>query len=140
MENKILTNFEDLYVGQTGEFTHVVTSENVEDFIALTGDSNPIHHDKVLASNTVFGKPVVHGMLTASLISTLIGTVLPGPGSLWLSQTLDFVNPVFVGETLSINGTIKQKSLGLRVVVIETTVLAGENVKIRGEAKVKILD
>jgi 3-oxoacyl-[acyl-carrier protein] reductase len=140
MVNTVFVSFEDLFVGQIGQLSHKITAEEVRDFIELTGDSNPIHHDKLMSSKITFGQPVVHGMLTASFISTLIGTILPGPGSLWISQSLDFVSPVFIGENLTVKGKIMRKSPGTRIVVIETIVEGEANsVKIRGEAKVKIL-
>ena len=75
------------------------SQKDVDTFIAVTGDSNPIHYDAAYASTTIFGKPIVHGMLSSSIISKLIGTKLPGPGSIYISQELKFLRPVFIDVT-----------------------------------------
>ena len=94
--------FEEINIGQVEKFKHLVTKEEVELFAKLTGDFNPVHMDQEYASKTNFGKRVVHGMLTSSFISTMIGMRIPGKGSLWLSQTLNFLNPTFIGDTIEV--------------------------------------
>lgn len=115
-------DFENIEVGQQAGFTHELTQDDVNLFAALTGDFNPLHVDEGFAKKTQFNKPVVHGMLSASYISTLIGTLLPGSGALWTSQTLDFLLPAFVGDTLSVAAVVLQKSPATRMLVLETKV------------------
>lgn len=93
--------FDELEVGQTAEFTKTVTEADVILFAGITGDLNPVHIDEVAASRSRFGGRVVHGMFSASLISTVLGTRLPGPGTIYLQQTLRFTAPVRIGETVT---------------------------------------
>lgn len=91
----------NLYVGQTASFRKTITDADILLFSAVSGDINPIHIDDVYAITTKFGRRVVHGMLTASLLSAVMGTKLPGPGAIYLSQTLKFLKPVYVNDTIS---------------------------------------
>ena len=83
-------NFSKWKVGDIEQLKHIIKEKDLDDFAKLTGDNNPIHMDESYASKSRFGERVVHGMLSASFISTIIGTKLPGKGALWISQTLDF--------------------------------------------------
>ncbi len=83
-------SFGEIAVGALYEIRHNLTQQDVHSFSALTDDFNPVHIDRDFARQTSFGKPVVYGMLTAAFISTMIGMVIPGPGALWVSQTLHF--------------------------------------------------
>jgi len=96
-------------VGQTAARLVTIDAEMVQRFADLAGDHNPLHLDAATAQAGRFGKPVAHGMLVASLFSGIIGEELPGPGAIYLSQTIEFSRPVFVGQTIT-----------ARVVVIET--------------------
>lgn len=88
-------------VGQRGEFTRTVTKEIIEAFAEISGDHNPIHLDDTYASKTSFGKCIAHGIYSASLISTVLGTVMPGPGGIYVSQSLNFLRPVFIDDTIT---------------------------------------
>lgn len=88
-------------VGQKASTTKTITDQDVRDFARLSGDHNPIHLDDQYAEKTRFKKRIAHGMLTVSLISQVAGTQLPGPGSIYLSQTLKFKNPVYIGDTIT---------------------------------------
>ena len=88
--------FEVIEVGNETQLKHQIIQEDVNAFAELTGDFNPVHMDPDFAKETTFGKPVVHGMLTSSFISTMIGMLIPGPGALWTSQTLDFLSPTLL--------------------------------------------
>jgi len=132
--------FETIQVGDEAEIFHVITAKDVDAFIDLTGDNNPLHVDEFYASKTPFKKPVVHGMLTASFISTIIGTRLPGPGSLWYEQEIRFLAPVRIGTKIRVWVKVRHKSEAQRIVVLETVVFdEHERRVIEGEAKVKIL-
>ena len=95
-----LKTFNDLSVGQKAFLKKTITQTDLSHFIAITGDKNPLHVDDHFAEQTFFGQRIVHGMLSASLFSTLIGMYLPGIGSIYRSQTLEFLRPVFIGDTL----------------------------------------
>ena len=95
-----LTTFNDLKIGQKASLTKIITEEDLSHFIAITGDTNPIHVDESFAKQTFFGQRIAHGMLSASLFSTLVGMHIPGIGAIYKSQTLEFLRPVYVGDTL----------------------------------------
>jgi acyl dehydratase len=87
-------------IGKTIEIKRVFTQQDIARFAAVSGDDNPVHLDADYAAYTLFKRPVVHGMLVGSLFSQLLGKHWPGPGSIYLSQTLKFLKPVFPGELL----------------------------------------
>ena len=89
---------EDLAVDMAAEFTKTITEADVVAFAATSGDTNPIHLDEAYAAATRFARRIAHGMLGASLISAAMGTKLPGPGGIYLSQTLQFKAPIYLGE------------------------------------------
>jgi len=95
-----LTTFDDLKIGQKASLTKIITEEDLYHFIAITGDTNPLHVDESFAKQTFFGQRIAHGMLSASLFSTLVGMHIPGIGGIYKSQTLGFLRPVFIGDTL----------------------------------------
>jgi len=95
-----LTTFDDLKVGQKASLTKTITEEDLKHFIAITGDTNPLHVNESFAKQTFFGQRIAHGMLSASLFSTLVGMHIPGVGAIYKSQTLEFLLPVFIGDTL----------------------------------------
>ena len=131
---------EDIYVGLAAEITHQLTTEDVTRFIELTGDNNRIHTDTEFASQTSFKKPVAHGMLGASFISTLIGTKLPGDGALWFSQTLDFLLPARVGDKLTLRAEVTSKDATNRVIGLNIQITNQYHQTItQGSAKVKVV-
>lgn len=93
-------------VGDQATLTRTVTAADVEAFADLTGDRNPVHLDAAFAARTRFGRPIAHGMLCGGLISAVLGTRLPGPGALYLQQTMQFKAPTFVGDTVSVLVTV----------------------------------
>ena len=92
--------FEDLELGHVASMERVVAQTDVTSFAAISGDHNPIHLDEAYAAKTRFGGCITHGMLTASYISAVFAMELPGPGAVYISQTLNFVGPVRVGDTV----------------------------------------
>jgi 3-hydroxybutyryl-CoA dehydratase len=90
--------FEDLEVGMEASFAKTVSETEIFAFADITGDKNPVHLDAKYAASTVFKTPIAHGMLTAGYISAVFGTQLPGPGSIYVSQTLNFRAPVRMGD------------------------------------------
>jgi 3-hydroxybutyryl-CoA dehydratase len=93
--------FEDLVVGQRESLMRTVMERDISLFADLSGDANPIHLCDRYAASTKFGQRIAHGMLTASLVSALLGTRLPGPGAVYLSQTLNFLAPVKIGDVVT---------------------------------------
>mgnify|MGYP000026500773 CR=1 FL=1 len=91
----------DVEVGTSAEFTKTISESDVYGFAGITGDFNPVHVDAVAAESSMFGRRIAHGMLTASLISTVIGMKLPGPGCIYMSQSLRFKAPVYIGDTIT---------------------------------------
>lgn len=96
-----LATFEDLHVGQRATFAKTITDADLSHFVAITGDVNPLHVDQQFAEGTFFGDRIAHGMLSASLFSTLVGMKLPGIGAIYRSQTLEFLRPVRIGDTIT---------------------------------------
>ena len=92
---------EDFEVGQHVTFTKTFTEDDVQCFIEITGDVNPMHVDEAFAARTPFGRRVIHGMLTASILSTMVGMLLPGTGAIYRSQTIRFLLPVHIGDTVT---------------------------------------
>jgi RimJ/RimL family protein N-acetyltransferase/acyl dehydratase len=99
---------DDFEAGQRASFTKTFTEDDVQRFIAITGDTNPLHVDEAYAARTQFGGRVLHGMLTASLFSTMVGMFIPGKGAIYRSQTLQFLRPVHVGETVTAHFVIRE--------------------------------
>jgi 3-hydroxybutyryl-CoA dehydratase len=90
--------FEDLAVGMEASHAKTITNEDVLAFADLSGDTNPVHLNEEFAAGTIFKQRIAHGFLTASLLSTVLGTKLPGPGCIYLSQSLKFRAPVHIGD------------------------------------------
>ena len=134
-------DFNEIEVGLTRTLTHTITQKDVDDFAALTGDFNPVHVDPEFAKTTSFGRNVVHGMLTSSFISTMIGMMIPGPGALWTSQTLEFLNPSFIGDVITVHAKVVRKSEATRQLVLQIEVINQKGGKVvSGESTVKVLE
>jgi 3-hydroxybutyryl-CoA dehydratase len=127
--------FEDLSLGMTEVYSKTVRSSDVVGFAEITGDRNPIHLSEHFAAKTPFKGRIAHGLYTASLISAVIGTRLPGPGAIYISQTLKFLAPVKIGDTVDaivevveLNAERQRAKLRCECRVGGTTVLEGEAV------------
>jgi 3-hydroxybutyryl-CoA dehydratase len=129
----------NLKVGDSAEISKTVADEDVRAFAELTGDHNPVHLDEEYAASTRFGRRIAHGMLGASLISAVLGERLPGRGTVYLSQTLKFTAPVFLGDTVTARVTVKAVREDKPIVTLETvcTNQRGERV-VEGEAVVLV--
>jgi acyl dehydratase len=99
---------DELHAGDAAELTRRVSAENVEDFVEAVGDYNPIHSDPAYAATTQFKEPIAPGVFTAGMISAVIGTQLPGPGAIYLSQSLKFIKPVMFGDTITARVTVTE--------------------------------
>jgi 3-hydroxybutyryl-CoA dehydratase len=103
-----ILHFEDLAVGMAERLTKTIASSDVVGFAEITGDRNPIHLSEHFAAKTPFGARIAHGLYTASLISAVLGTRLPGPGAVYISQTLNFRAPVKIGDTVEVEVTVAE--------------------------------
>lgn len=114
-----LTNrtFDELEIGESASLTRFVSEDDIKLFAATSGDVNPAHLDAAYAATDIFGHVVIHGMWTAALLSTLLGTQLPGPGTIYLGQDLRFRRPVAPGDTVTATVTVRKKGPDKRVVL-----------------------
>ena len=90
-----------LEIGQEASFSKTISESDIYGFAGIVGDFNPVHINELAAKESLFGKRVAHGMLVGSLISTILGTKLPGEGTIYLEQSLKFLSPVFIGDTVT---------------------------------------
>src|SRR5215469_14127997 len=128
--------FEDLKVGQTALYARTITETDIVLFAGISGDNNPVHINEEFASNTMFSGRIAHGMLTAAFISTVLGMKLPGPGAIYVSQTLRFKAPVRAGDTLNVRATVTDLVPDKRRATLSTIVSVGNRVVLEGEAVV----
>ena len=126
-----------LNIGDSAEITRTIEQSDVQAFADVTGDHNPVHLDEAYAQTTRFGRRIAHGMLTASLISSVLANKLPGEGSVYLSQTLQFVAPVFPGDEVTARVTVTDVRESRGIVKLETVcVNQRDEIVLRGEAVV----
>ncbi len=128
--------FEDLFVGQRETLMKAVMDDDVIAFADLSGDRNPVHLSDHFARKTRFGERIVHGLYTASLISTVIGMYLPGPGAVYLSQTLNFRGPVKIGDVINVVVEVAELTEKGRRVKLKCECLVDGKVVLDGEALV----
>jgi 3-hydroxybutyryl-CoA dehydratase len=129
---------EDLEVGMEAAHERVVTGGDIEAFAELSGDNNPVHLDADFAAKSPFKARIAHGMLTASFISTILGTKLPGYGCIYLSQTLRFKAPVRIGDTVRALARISSLDRAKRRAHLDCSVSVGDKVVLEGEALVLV--
>jgi 3-hydroxybutyryl-CoA dehydratase len=128
-----------LQVGDTDSLTKTITDDDIRAFAAVTGDNNPVHLDDDFAKTTRFGRRIAHGMLSAGLISAVLANKLPGTGTVYLSQSLSFVAPVYPGDTITARVTVKKIREDKPIVTLETVCTnQKDEAVLRGEAVVMI--
>ena len=133
--------FSELEVGMKGEYSKKITQDDLDKFISICNDVNPIHVDAEFAKNAKFKDKIAHGILVSSLISTVVGTKMPGPGSVWLDQSLKFLLPVHVNDTITAISEILVKINERQQVIVRTTCVNQNNeVVIEGVGLHKILE
>lgn len=130
--------FEDLELGISASVSRTVSEADILMFAGVSGDTNPVHLDQEFAASTMFGGRIAHGMLSAGLISAVFGTRLPGPGSIYLSQTLKFKAPVRIGDTVVARVTVKSLTPEKRKALFDTVCMVGETVVLTGEAEIMV--
>ena len=113
--------FDEIMLGVKTKFTVQINESTINEFARISGDHNPLHMDEQYAAKTQFGKRVCHGMLLASFFSRLVGMYMPGKNALYFSQTLNFQTPCFVGDKVTIEGEVIDKSQSTRIITIKTT-------------------
>ncbi len=136
----IFGDFDTIKTGDSASVVKKITEDDIRRFVELTGDNNPLHVDKQFAETTPYKDIVVHGMLGASFISTVIGTKLPGTGALWVAQSMEFLLPVRLGDELTVTCTVVKKHESERLLELDTRI---ENQKkqvvLKGQGTVKVL-
>lgn len=130
--------FEDLFVGMKGIYARTITETDIVMFAGISGDTNPMHLNEEYAKATPFGGRIAHGMLSACFITTVLGTRLPGPGCIYMSQNLRFRSPVRIGETVTTTVTVTELVPGKRRAMLSTICTVGDRTVIDGEAMVMV--
>jgi 3-hydroxybutyryl-CoA dehydratase len=130
--------FDDLSLGMTETYRKEVKSSDVIGFAEITGDRNPIHLSEHFAAKTPFGSRIAHGLYTAGLISAVIGTRLPGPGAIYLSQTLNFKAPVRIGDIVEASVEVAELNPQGRRARLICRCMVGSTLVLEGEALVKV--
>jgi 3-oxoacyl-[acyl-carrier protein] reductase len=135
-----MKDIKDFKVGDRASLKHCITEYDVERFVELTGDDNPLHMDPEYADNSPMKGIVTHGMLSASFISTIIGKHLPGPGALWVSQSVEFLAPVRLNDELDVQAEIVEIHVKQRLLRLKTSIVNQRGkVVLTGECLVKVL-
>ena len=124
-------------VGESASLSRVIDDKVIHLFAEAVGDTNPVHLDEDAAAHSIFGRRIAHGMITASLVSAVLGTQLPGPGSIYMNQSLRFVAPVYIGEEITATVTITAIRSDKPILTLDTTVTkTGGQVVMEGEATI----
>jgi len=126
-------------IGQKAKIKKYISEKDVLQFAHLVEDNNPIHLDEEFAKNSIFGKRIVHGMFGSSLISAVLGTKLPGPGAIYLSQTLQFLAPVFIDDTITAEVEVIKIRNDKPIIIFKTSCLnQNGDMVLEGEAVMKV--
>lgn len=130
--------FEDIEIGQTAEFTKVISEADVEDFARISGDTNPVHLDEEYAQSTIFKGRIAHGVLTSGLVSTVFGTILPGPGAIFVGLNMRFKAPVKLGDEVTATVKVTNKVEDKKFVEFEHACLVNGKPVIVGDATLMV--
>jgi 3-hydroxybutyryl-CoA dehydratase len=130
--------FEDLKVGIIDEFSKKISGADIQTFAEISGDENPVHLNPEYAKGTVFKGCIAHGILTASLISTVIGTRMPGPGCIYVAQNLKFKTPVWAGDMVKAVCTVTELNKTQNLAEIKTQCFVGDTMVIDGNATIMV--
>jgi len=135
-----VTKYSDIKMGQSAEVVHIVTENDIKTFGDLSGDYNPVHFDEEWAKTTMFEGRIAHGILTAAYISTAIGMHLPGPGTVYMSQSMRFLGPVRIGDTITARVEVVKLNDEKQRVTLQTTCTNQDGkVVLDGEALVTLM-
>jgi acyl dehydratase len=138
--NAAIYYYDEIEIDSVYSFTRTITQDDVSTFASLSGDFNPLHVNKEFGRSSQFRKNVVHGMLSASLFSTLVGMYCPGEKCLYLGQTLQFRMPLFYGETVKVKGTVTNKVDALKMLKMKTEIFRDNDLIVYGEAQIQLID
>ncbi len=130
--------FEDLKIGMSAAYARTIGPADLVMFAGISGDTNPMHLNEEYAAATMFEGTIAHGFLSSSFISTVIGTRLPGPGCVYVSQSLKFKAPVRPGDTVTARAVVSELDPGRNRVKLHTTCTVGNTIVIDGEAEVLV--
>ena len=130
--------FDDLHVGMSATTGRTVTDADIVIFAGVSGDTNPVHLDGEFAESTMFGGRIAHGMLSAAFVSAVFGTKLPGPGCIYLSQSLKFKGPVKIGDTVVARVTIRELVSEKRRALFDTVCTVAGKVVLEGQAEILV--
>lgn len=133
--------YDQIRVGDKARYTKTISERDVTEFARITGDVNPVHVDDAFARQSLFGRRIAHGFLSGSLFSTVLGTLLPGPDTIYLRQEMEFLKPVFIGDTVTAECEVIEKKDVKKILTFRTilrnqqqeTVLAGRAVVLKYE-------
>lgn len=129
----------EYYLGQSASFSKTISEYDIYNFAGISGDFNPVHINKEEAKKSIFSGQVAHGMLVSAFISTVLGMYLPGPGTIYLQQTLSFKKPVYIGDTITATVVIEEIKNEKKIAKLKTTVINQDmKVVVEGEAVVKL--
>ena len=130
--------FEDLKIGTTDEFSKTISEADIQTFADVSGDENPVHLNPEYAKATVFKGCIAHGILTASFVSTVIGTRMPGPGCIYVAQNLKFKAPVRAGDTVKAVCTVTELNEKRKFAEIKTQCFVGDTLVVDGNATIMV--
>ena len=139
MTASLVTHYiEDLTIGQAATYTRTITEADIQQFGAVSGDLNPLHFDDEYAKTTIFRGRIAHGMLSLSYLSTVLGTQLPGAGSIFLGASVRFKAPVRIGDTVNATCTVREINSQKGRVTFDCLCKVRDIVVIEGEAMVRV--
>ena len=138
MSDVVINYLEDLKEGQSSSLSKTITDADITLFAGITGDTNPLHIDEEYAKTTIFEGRIAHGMLTAGLLSAVLGTRLPGPGAIYLSQNMTFKAPVRIGDTVHATVTVEEVVVSRKRVRLSCVCRVNDTVVMEGEAQLMV--
>ncbi|MDD8368575.1 MaoC family dehydratase, partial [Escherichia coli] len=127
---------QNLYIGMTAQYSQTVSDSDIKAFSGLSGDKNPVHMSDEYAQKTMFKKRIAHGFMSASYFSAIFGTKLPGEGCVYLSQTLKFIKPVYIGDTVTAIVTLTKINSRSRRLTFDTICVVKNETVISGVAEI----
>lgn len=136
----MVKTYDEINIGDKADYKRTITENDIKQFAEVTGDHNPLHLDENYAKKTFFQGRIAHGMLSASFISTVLASKLPGPGSIYLKQSLIFKKPVRIGDTITASVEVIEKNDEKKRITMKTTCVDQQNeMVVDGEALIMMM-
>ncbi|AMO56416.1 acyl dehydratase [Endozoicomonas montiporae] len=129
---------EEIQVGMSASYSQTITDADIKGYAGISGDNNPVHMDRDYAEESRFGRRIAHGLISAGFFSALFGTKLPGPGCVYVSQSLNFKRPVYIDDTVAAIVTVKEIDLAKQRVYFDTVCKVKNKIVISGDAEIYI--